>query len=140
MTVLCLIESDAGGAADASLRALGVSRELAASAGESVGAVWFGPALAVSAADLAAAGVSAAWAIESAKLSGYAPLAWATALAALSAGRAAPVSAVVAAATDHGNEVLAHLAAISDLPMAANCVSASLTGPGEFLLVRQRWA
>jgi electron transfer flavoprotein alpha subunit len=140
MTVLCLIETDAGGAADGSLRALAVARELAASGGEPVATAWFGPVEAVPAADLAAAGVSSGWAVESPKLSGFAPLAWARALAGLSAGGAAPVSAVVAAATDHGNEVLAHLAAISDLPMAANCVSAALTGPGEFALVRQRWA
>jgi electron transfer flavoprotein alpha subunit len=157
MTVLCLIETDAGGpaagsggssprvggATDASLRALAVARELAASAGEDLAAAWFGQVAAVPAAGLAAAGVSLAWAIGSAELSGYAPLAWARALAGLSSGDsggAGPVSAVVAAATDHGNEVLAHLAAISDLPMAANCVSASLTAPGEFALVRQRWA
>ena len=140
MTVLCLIETDAGGAADASLRAVAVARDLAASAGEDLAAAWFGPVAAVAPGGLAAAGVSSAWAIGSAELSGYAPLAWARALAGLSSGSAGPVSAVVAAATDHGNEVLAHLAAICDLPMAANCVSASLTAPGQFLLVRQRWA
>ena len=143
MTVLGLIETDAGGATDASLRALVVARALAASAGEDLAAAWFGQVAAVPAADLAAAGVSSAWAIGSAELTGYAPLAWARALAGLSSGDsggAGPVSAVVAAATDHGNEVLAHLAAISDLPMAANCVSASRTAPGEFRLVRQRWA
>jgi electron transfer flavoprotein alpha subunit len=70
----------------------------------------------------------------------YTPLAWARALSGLANGQAAPVSAVLAAATDHGNEVLAHLAAISDLPMAANCVSAAAVAPGEFRLVRQRWA
>jgi electron transfer flavoprotein alpha subunit len=140
MTVLCLVETDAGGAADASLRALVVARELARSAGEELAAAWFGPSSGVAAADLAAAGVSSAWAIGSAELHGYAPLAWARALAGLSSGNAGPVSAVVAAATDHGNEVLAHLAAISDLPMAANCVSASVTAPDQFALVRQRWA
>ena len=140
MTVLCLVETDAGGAADASLRALVVARELAKSAGEELAAAWFGPSAGVAAADLAAAGVSSAWAIGSADLPGYAPLAWARALAGLSSGVAGPVSAVVAAATDHGNEVLAHLAAISDLPMAANCVSASVTAPAQFALVRQRWA
>ena len=140
MTVLCLIETDAGGAADASLRAVAVARDLAASAGEDLAAAWFGPVAAVAPGGLAAAGVSSAWAIGSAELSGYAPLAWARALAGLSSGSAGPVSAVVAAATDHGNEVLAHLAAICDLPMAANCVSASLTAPGQFVLVRQRWA
>ena len=156
MTVLCLIETDAAGGAagsggssprvgmaDPSLRTLAVARALAASAGEELAAAWFGPAAAVSAADLAAAGVSSAWAIGSPALTGYAPLAWARALAGLASGSAGgteQISAVLAAATDHGNEVLAHLAAISDLPMAANCVSASRSAPGEFRLVRQRWA
>jgi electron transfer flavoprotein alpha subunit len=53
---------------------------------------------------------------------------------------AGPVSAVVAAATDRGNEVLAHLAAITGLPLAANCVSAMRSGPDQTDLVRQRWA
>ena len=70
MTVLCLIETDAGGgAADASTRALVVARSLARSAGEDLAAAWFGPAAAVSAEELAAAGVSRAWAIGSAELS-----------------------------------------------------------------------
>ncbi len=51
-----------------------------------------------------------------------------------------PISAVVAAATDHGNELMAHLGAITDQPMAANCVSAERSGPGQVSLVRQRWA
>ena len=144
MTVLCLIETDAGGgAADASMRALAVARGLARSAGEDLAAAWIGPAEAISPAELVAAGVGRAWAIGSADLSGYAPLAWARALAGLAAGPAggaAPVSAVVAAATDRGNEVLAHLGAITGLPMAANCVSASRTAPGQCRLVRQRWA
>ncbi|HEY3907447.1 MAG TPA: electron transfer flavoprotein subunit alpha/FixB family protein [Streptosporangiaceae bacterium] len=53
---------------------------------------------------------------------------------------AGPVSAVVAAATDRGNEVLAHLAAITGLPMAANCVSAVRSRSDQTDLVRQRWA
>ncbi len=45
MTVLCLLETDAaGGAADASLRALTVAADLARSAGEDLTAAWFGPA------------------------------------------------------------------------------------------------
>jgi electron transfer flavoprotein alpha subunit len=46
----------------------------------------------------------------------------------------------VAAATDRGSEVLAHLGAITGLPMAANCVSASRVSAAECRLVRQRWA
>jgi electron transfer flavoprotein alpha subunit len=153
VSVLCLMETDAGGgASDASMRALAVARRLAASAGEDVAAAWFGPADAVDHEALSSAGVAVGYAIKSAELSaGYAPLAWARALAGLSAGPASigagslpaggqPVSAVVAAATDHGNEVLAHLAAITRLPMAANCVSAVRTEPGSSQLVRQRWA
>ena len=48
---------------------------------------------------------------------------------------------MLAAGTDHGNEVLAHLGAITGLPMAANCVSASAAADGAGLdVVRQRWA
>ena len=144
MTVLCLIETDAGGgAADASMRALAVARGLATSAGEDLAAAWFGSAEAIDPGGLVAAGVSSAYAIGTAALSGYAPLAWARALAGLATGgpdAAAVVSGIVAAATDHGNEVLAHLGAITGLPMAANCVSAARTAPGEVTLVRQRWA
>jgi electron transfer flavoprotein alpha subunit len=50
------------------------------------------------------------------------------------------VSAVVAAATDRGSEVLAHLGAITGLPVAANCVSVRPAEPGRWELVRQRWA
>ncbi|HEX5190244.1 MAG TPA: electron transfer flavoprotein subunit alpha/FixB family protein [Streptosporangiaceae bacterium] len=139
MTVLCLLETDAGGGiSDASVRTLVVARELAASAGADLAAAWFGPTEAADAGVLAGAGVTSAWAVG--PDARYAPLAWARALSGLANGPAAPVSAVLAAATDHGNEVLAHLAAISDLPMAANCVSAAATAPGEFRLVRQRWA
>jgi electron transfer flavoprotein alpha subunit len=48
-------------------------------------------------------------------------------------------SAVVAAGTDRGAEVMAHLGAITGLPVAANCVSAERTGAEVVTLVRQRW-
>jgi electron transfer flavoprotein alpha subunit len=53
----------------------------------------------------------------------YAPVAIARTLVEL-IERLSP-SAVVAAGTARGNEVLAHVAAITDLPFAANCVEAS---------------
>jgi electron transfer flavoprotein alpha subunit len=101
-------------------------------------AVVFGAAAAVPVGELSAYGVSDAYAIESPHLGGYAPQAWARALASLAAGLSA--SAVVAAATDHGSEVLARLGAITGLPVAANCVSAAATGGGTLRLVRHRWA
>ncbi len=107
MTVFCLIETDANGAADSSIRALAFGRALAASAGPpqagELAAAWFGPVGAVSQAQLAAAGMRRGYAIGSAELTGYAPLAWARALSSLvgaqpSPGRAsAPASASVSA-------------------------------------------
>jgi electron transfer flavoprotein alpha subunit len=70
-------------------------------------------------------------------IEGYAPQAWARALA----GLPGDAEAVLAAATDRGNEVLAHLGAITGLPMAANCVAVSAaSAAGPYALTRQRWA
>jgi electron transfer flavoprotein alpha subunit len=145
MTVLCLVEADADGVRDPSLRALAVARALAESAGEAVAAAWVGGEDAVPGDALAAAGAVRGCAIDLGAAAGYAPAAWARALADLATGGDAdpglgPVSAVVAAATDRGNEALAHLGAITGLPMAANCVSASWIAAGLCQLVRQRWA
>ena len=112
---------------------------------------------------LAAFGVSDVYAVESDRLTSYAPLAWARVLAELI--EASSAAAVVAAGTDRGNEVLAHLGAITGEPMVAGCVSAVLAAdesaagqPGEpagapgapggagspghqaWHIVRQRWA
>src|SRR6188472_494901 len=51
----------------------------------------------------------------------YAPAGWAAALASRIEERTP--SAVLAPGTARGNELLAHVAARLDLPMAANCVS-----------------
>ena len=167
MTVLCLIEqADDGGVADVSLRALTFARALAASsepwmyqkaasdpsngtftdggAGSTdtdvaggtggVAAVVFGDACAAEP-KLSEYGAGDAFAVE---LTGYAPQAWARALAGLVAGLSA--TAVVAAGTDHGSEVMAHLGAITGLPMVANCVTAARNAEGAFELVRHRWA
>jgi len=154
VTVLCLteLEPDGGTVTDASLRALAFSRSLAelastGPAGEDVAVAVLdapGAALAGEArAALAAAGVRTAHVADLGEAAGYAPLAWARALAELaSTGLAStgPASAVVAAGTDHGQEVLAHLGAITGLPMAANCLTAARGDGGQWQLTRQRWA
>jgi electron transfer flavoprotein alpha subunit len=137
MTVFCLVELDGGaadgtpaGVADVSLRAITLARGLAASGG--LAAVVFGdPPVS----DLAAYGVTDVYAVSG--IDGYAPLAWARVLQGLisESGRA-----VVAAGTERGNEVLAHLGAITGLPMAANCAQAVDNGDGAYAIVRQRWA
>ena len=63
-----------------------------------------------------------------AEVDGYAPQAWARAIASLGP------TTVVAAGTDRGNEVLAHTAVMTRGVLAANCVEAS----GDEV-VRQRW-
>lgn len=66
---------------------------------------------------------------------GYAPSAWAQTLVELAQARG--VTAVTAPGSERGNEILAHVAAKLDLPMAANCVS---VGAGEPATVtRVRW-
>jgi electron transfer flavoprotein alpha subunit len=68
-------------------------------------------------------------------LDAYAPAAWGAILAGLIGDRSP--RAVIAAGSDRGNEVLAHAAAVADLPMAANCVSATPGNPTT--VVRVRW-
>jgi electron transfer flavoprotein alpha subunit len=145
--VICLAERDGAVVADSSLRALSFAASLAGTGG--VTAVLFpGPGTAgpdaadqdreLAAGPLAGYGVTDVCLVRSDELTGYAPAAWARSLAQLAA--AAGMSAVVAPATDRGNEVLAHLGAMTGLPMAANCVAAESSGPGSWQLVRQRWA
>jgi electron transfer flavoprotein alpha subunit len=62
----------------------------------------------------------------------YAPEAWAAALVELQA------DVLVAPGTDRGHEVMAHVAARLDAPLAANCVAARAEGDA-LLLTRQRW-
>jgi electron transfer flavoprotein alpha subunit len=65
----------------------------------------------------------------------YAPGAWAAAIVQL-VEKHSP-EAVVAAASDRGQEAMAHAAARLDLPLAANCISAEAGDPWQ--VVRQRW-
>jgi electron transfer flavoprotein alpha subunit len=65
----------------------------------------------------------------------YAPGAWAKAVVELITQRSP--TAVVAPGTDRGNELMAHVAAQLDQPMAANCVSLSPGDPAT--VVRVRW-
>ena len=135
MTVLCLVELDGGAPADASLRALTLARSLG---DRSVGTVVFADAADVPAAALASYGVTDVYVTEPGTLAGYAPQAWARVLAGLAEETGA--TAVLAAGTDRGNEVLAHLGAITGLPMAANCTLVTPDGGRTHRLVRHRWA
>ena len=144
--VICLAERDGTAIAEASLRALAFAASLAGPA-QTVTAVVFPAAGGVGEPEpddevfadvLAECGATDVCLVRSGELTAYAPVAWARSIEQLTAdGRA---SAVVAAATDRGSEVLAHLGAMTSLPVAANCVSAEAAGPSSWRLVRQRWA
>jgi electron transfer flavoprotein alpha subunit len=135
MTVLCLVELDGADPADASLRALTLGRALGDPA---LAAVVFADSATVPAAALAGYGVTDVYLVEPGSLEGYAPQAWARTLAGLATETGAV--AVLAAGTDRGNEVLAHLGAITGLPMAANCTLVTPDGGKTHRLVRHRWA
>jgi electron transfer flavoprotein alpha subunit len=131
MTALVLVELDGGAAAHASLRALTLARSIG-----DVNAVVFAD---IAPQDtLASYGVTDVYLIESSSLDGYAPQAWARTLTGLATETGA--TAVLAAGTDRGNEVLAHLGAITGLPMAANCTLVTPDGGQTHRLVRHRWA
>ena len=135
MSVLCLVELDGADPADVSLRALTLARTLGDS---SIGAVVFADSAHVPAVTLADYGVTDVYVIEPGSLDGYAPQAWARTLAGLATETGA--TAVLAAGTDRGNEVLAHVGAITGLPMAANCTVVTPDGGRTHRLVRHRWA
>jgi electron transfer flavoprotein alpha subunit len=139
VTTLALVERQPEGVDELSLQALAFARAL----GEPV------EALAVDApsynlsqgntAELAAVvgrhGVSTLHVAEHEAFAAYAPAAVARAVVEIAERLA--TTAVVAAGTDRGNEVLARMGALLDQPFAASCTAAT---PGDPVrLTRQRW-
>ena len=133
--VLVLVEHDGGAADDLSRQAATFARGYAESAAAALEAVLIGPGAADAAAGLGELGVSKAHVAEHDGLSAFAPQAWGRAIAGLVAQHAP--AAVVAPGSERAAEVMAHAAAIADLPFAANCTAAA---PGDAASVtRVRW-
>jgi electron transfer flavoprotein alpha subunit len=135
MSVLCLVELDGADLADVSLRALTLARSLGA---PGLGVVVFADSASLPVAVLAGYGVTDVYVIEPGTLAGYAPQAWGRVLAGLATETGA--TALLAAGTDRGHEVLAHVGAITGLPMAANCTVVTPDGGRTHRIVRHRWA
>jgi electron transfer flavoprotein alpha subunit len=129
---LVFVEHDSEGVLDSSLRALTLARSMAEEPVELAAAVAGEPSPAAMD-GLSTYGVADAYQLE---LERYAPRAIGRALAAL--GEELPAEAVVAAGTDHGQEVIAHAAAIAAEEMAANCLAAERVESG-WRLRRHRW-
>jgi electron transfer flavoprotein alpha subunit len=124
--VLVLVEHTGGKPADPSLQTLTAARSL----GEPVHALLIGAS-----ADLGQHGVSVTHVAEHEALDAFAPDAWAAILGELADRLGA--SAILAAGTDRGNEVMARVAARTSLPLATNCIALAAGPP--VTLTRQRW-
>ena len=124
--VLVLIEQADGEPTDPSLQTLTLARSF----GQPVHALLMGPS-----ADLAAHGVAVAHVVQHEALDSFAPDVWAAILGQLADRLSA--SAVLAAGSDRGNDVMARVAARMQLPLATNCIAVAAGNP--VTLTRQRW-
>ncbi|MEK7424737.1 MAG: electron transfer flavoprotein subunit alpha/FixB family protein [Actinomycetota bacterium] len=131
MNVLVIVEHDRGTLSPATLEAVAAARQIG-----SVHAATFGAAADALVEQLAAHGVSVVHQVHHDLLGDYGPEAWGEAAAQLISSLSP--DAVVATGTDRGNEVLAHIGAILDAPMVANCTEIE-AADGPWRLVRTRW-
>src|SRR5262249_19405630 len=133
--ILGVVEHDRGKLNDLSLQMLTLGYRLAEQLDVPLHAILIGDAAQPLADGLAAFGVSTVHLARHERLDDYAPEAWARCVVELMNTRKPRV--LLAAGTDRGHEVLAHVAARTDLPLAANCVEVR---PGEpFEVTRVRW-
>ena len=135
--ILVFLEMADGAPDRLSAEALGFAGTLAKASGAEVEAVVVGGEDAVAAA-LGGYGVKTVHLATSDRLSSFAPAAWGAAVAAVIA--AGSYDAVITSASDTATEVLAHVAARTGQPMAANVLSAEPAPAGSWRITRQRWA
>jgi electron transfer flavoprotein alpha subunit len=133
--ILGLVDHEQGKLDELSLQMLTLSRGVAASLDTPLEAVLIGADARPLAGDLGRYGVSTVHLVEHPGLDAFAPDAWAESVVQLVA--TSTPDAVIAAGSDRGNELLARVAARTDLPMAANCIEVE---PGDsYLVTRVRW-
>ena len=133
--ILGLVEHDRGKLNPLSLEMLTFARRLSAQMGVPLEAVLVDPGAGALAAGLGAYGASVTHLAQHPQLTDYSPEAWAQSVVEL-IGALKP-EAVLAGGSERGNEVMAHVAARTDLPLAANTLEAQ---PGEaFVVTRMRW-
>ena len=128
--ILAFVEHRDGRPERLSLEALTLARRL----GDRLEAVLIGSGARDAASVLGSQGVPVAHVAEDPRLDAYAPAAWGAALAQLASG----AGAVIAAGSERGNEVMAHVGARLGQPVAANVTDVRLDG--QFEVTRQRWA
>jgi electron transfer flavoprotein alpha subunit len=133
--ILVVIEHVAGTPDRLSAEALTLGRTLAEATKEPLEAVVWGTGARDAAGAAGAAGATTLHILEDDRLAEHAPEALGKALAQL-VGSLAP-TAVIAPSSDRAGEVMAHVAARTDLPLAANCTEVRPGDPWQ--VTRQRW-
>lgn len=133
--IVGLVEHEGGVVSDLSLQMLTQGRRLAERLDVPLAALLVGAEARPAVDGLAAFGVSAVHLAVDDRLDGYAPEAWAASIVDLIGW--ARAGAVLAAGSDRGNEVMAHVGARTGLPVAANCTEVE---PGDpYQVTRVRW-
>jgi electron transfer flavoprotein alpha subunit len=133
--ILGLIDHDRGTLNRISLEMLTLGRDLANRLSLPLEAVLIGENARALADDLPAYGVSKVHLVRHERLDDYAPEAWAQSLIHLI--ETEQPQAILAPGTERGNEVMAHVGAKTDLPLAANCTDVQ---PGDvYQVTRTRW-
>lgn len=133
--ILGLIEHDRGTLNKISLEMLTLARGLANELSLPLEAILVGEDGHALAEGLRAYGVSKVHLVQHDRLDDFAPEAWAQSIIHLI--ETEKPEAILAPGTDRGNEVMAHVAARTDLPLAANCTEIQ---PGDaYQLTRVRW-
>ncbi|VAW30778.1 Electron transfer flavoprotein, alpha subunit [hydrothermal vent metagenome] len=133
--ILSIIEHDRGQLNGQSLEMLTLAREVAEAEGVGVTAVLIGEVAAPLASDLASYGVTQTIIVSHDGLDDYAPEAWAESVVQLAAAKSP--KAMMATGTERGNELMAHIGARLDLPMAANVIQ--VTVGNIYRITRVRW-
>src|SRR3989442_10256870 len=133
--VLAFVEHVAGAPTMLSLEVLTMAGRLAREMGSPLEGVAIGPKGAAAAGIVSSYGVSTLHVADDPRLGEYAPVAWAHAIAELADQVDAEI--VIGTASDRGGEVMAHVGARMQVPLAANCTEIA---PGDpFIVIRQRW-
>ncbi len=131
--IIALVTHDRGTIEETAFQALTMARSLAGDLGTELHAVWVGGD--VDPARLGEFGVGTVHVLTHEGLDDYSPEAWGAALAQLVSSL--DPEAVVAIGSDRGNEVMAHVGAITGLPMVANTRAVAIGDT--WTISRTRW-
>lgn len=134
--ILGILDHHHGAVQGASLEMLTVARALAAELGTELEAVAIGVGAEECVETAVSHGASTVHIIEHDQLDSYAPEAWGRSIAQLSEG--VEPEAILGVGTERGNEVMAHVAAVMNAPLAANCMEITPSDDSYFV-TRVRW-